>query len=157
MLAEIACANGGSVVNHPLFRRRSRLVSPFLQSYRTRFLHWASTTRDIDQLQGDEVVMGLLRATFDDDGRRRGTCGLATTRLMRRTKEFLQAQLSRRVRLADIGRAVGASPAYLTDVFNRVEGVRDKNRWGFPFRRGLFEIDRADFISIAKAMKARGA
>jgi hypothetical protein len=32
--------------------------------------------------------------------------------------------------------------------------IEDKTRWGFPFRRGLFEIDRADFAVIATAMSA---
>ena len=32
--------------------------------------------------------------------------------------------------------------------------IEDKARWGFPFRRGLFEIDRADFTIIATAMRA---
>jgi AraC-like DNA-binding protein len=42
---------------------------------------------------------------------------------MRRTKEFLESHLSSRILLTDIARAVGASPAYLTDLFARVEGV----------------------------------
>lgn len=36
-----------------------------------------------------------------------------------------------------------------------VEGlafIPDKRRWGFPFRRGLFEIGEADFRAIAAAM-----
>jgi EVE domain len=32
--------------------------------------------------------------------------------------------------------------------------IKDKTRWGFPFRRGLFTIDEADFMRIASAMKA---
>jgi hypothetical protein len=32
--------------------------------------------------------------------------------------------------------------------------IEDKTHWGFPFRRGLFEIDRTDFVGIATAMKA---
>src|SRR5262249_44647441 len=31
--------------------------------------------------------------------------------------------------------------------------IRDKQRWGFPFRRGLFQIEEADFLRIASAMK----
>jgi AraC-like DNA-binding protein len=46
-----------------------------------------------------------------------------TARLLRRTKEFLAAELSNRIVLADVGRAVGASPAYLTDLFRRLEGT----------------------------------
>jgi hypothetical protein len=30
--------------------------------------------------------------------------------------------------------------------------IQDKQRWGYPFRRGLFEIPREDFERIARAM-----
>lgn len=30
--------------------------------------------------------------------------------------------------------------------------IENKQRWGFPFRRGLFTIERTDFIQIARAM-----
>lgn len=30
--------------------------------------------------------------------------------------------------------------------------IADPKRWGYPFRRGLFEIGRADFLTIAAAM-----
>jgi AraC-like DNA-binding protein len=42
---------------------------------------------------------------------------------VRRAKEFLEAEFPNRILLADIGRAVGASPVYLTDLFRRVEGT----------------------------------
>ena len=32
--------------------------------------------------------------------------------------------------------------------------ITDKTRWGFPFRRGLFEISPQDFLIIAQAMHA---
>jgi hypothetical protein len=32
--------------------------------------------------------------------------------------------------------------------------IEDKRQWGFPFRRGLFEIPNEDFHRIALAMKA---
>lgn len=31
--------------------------------------------------------------------------------------------------------------------------ITNKQRWGFPFMRGLFEINQSDFEQIAKAMK----
>ncbi len=30
--------------------------------------------------------------------------------------------------------------------------IQDKKKWGFPFRRGMFEITRNDFLKIAQAM-----
>src|SRR4051794_7595245 len=32
--------------------------------------------------------------------------------------------------------------------------IKDKRQWGYPFRRGLFEIAEEDFRRIAMAMKA---
>ena len=37
-------------------------------------------------------------------------------------------------------------------VLNDLEFIKDKEKWGLPFRRGLFEINQADFEVIAKAM-----
>jgi EVE domain len=34
--------------------------------------------------------------------------------------------------------------------------IVDKRRWGYPFRRGLFEVTRRDFERIACAMGQRG-
>ena len=44
-------------------------------------------------------------------------------RLLRRTKEFLEAELRRPIKLVEIGRMVGASPTYLTHLFRAVEGI----------------------------------
>lgn len=33
--------------------------------------------------------------------------------------------------------------------------IKDKQKWGFPFQRGLFKIDKADFELIAKATNVR--
>lgn len=30
--------------------------------------------------------------------------------------------------------------------------IKNKKQWGYPFRRGLFEVERADFERIAQAM-----
>lgn len=34
--------------------------------------------------------------------------------------------------------------------------IRDEKNWGYPFRRGLFEIGAEDFMHIARAMQAEG-
>lgn len=33
--------------------------------------------------------------------------------------------------------------------------IKNKKQWGFPFRRGLFEVQREDFERIARAMNAK--
>jgi hypothetical protein len=55
-------------------------------------------------------------------------------------------------------RNVSFLPSEETEIEPLIEGlsfIKDKKRWGFPFRRGLFEIDEADFRLIAAAMGAR--
>lgn len=111
-----------SLTAHPLFRRRTWRADPRMQSFRTRFLHWASSSNR-DGLEADEMVLALLRAALQQDEHRELPGSATTARLIRRTKEFLQTNLSQRILLADVARAVGASPAYLTDLFTRTEGV----------------------------------
>jgi hypothetical protein len=52
----------------------------------------------------------------------------------------------RRVEFAD------CVEAPIQPLIEQLAFIKDKTHWGFPFRRGLFEIDRADFAYIAKAM-----
>jgi EVE domain len=45
--------------------------------------------------------------------------------------------------------------APIRDLIGDLAFIKDKTRWGMPFRRGLFEIDVEDFARIADAMDAR--
>ncbi|HEX2453161.1 MAG TPA: AraC family transcriptional regulator [Vicinamibacterales bacterium] len=119
VLSELA--SDTNLAAHPLFRRRSRRADPCLQRMRARMLRWANAG-DRDDEAGDEVVLGLLRSALGA-GPVVPQPSSSTRRLIRRTKEFLEAHLAAPLRLRDVARAVGASPAYLTDVFRRVEGV----------------------------------
>lgn len=121
LLAEVADAGDASLSAHALFRRRSRRVGFGLQHLRTRFLHGA-LRGEWSGLAAEESTIGLLRCAMEADT---GGCEASrpTRRLIGRAKEFLEANIASPVRLADIARAVGSSPAYLTDVFRRVEGV----------------------------------
>jgi AraC family transcriptional regulator len=122
VLSEIARARVAHLPAHPLFRRRSRRASQCLQGFRARFLYWANGGSLVDDLAAEELVLALLRTALDGDSPGEPPGG-STQRLMRRTKEYLEAELANPIRLADVGRAVGASPAYLTHVFRRVEGT----------------------------------
>ena len=148
LLAEIVRVNGAGLFGHPLFRRRYSRATPFLQNFRARFLYWARSGSDRDDLEGEEIVIALLRATFHDGGDRNRPSGATTLRLIRRTKEFLEAQLANPIRLVDIGRVVGASPAYLTDVFSRFEGV-SLHQYLTQLRlgRALVELPHADDLT----------
>ena len=118
ILAEIAARP--NLEGHPLFQRRSRRADPCLQRQRTQLLRWVHGA-DRDEAASDEVVLQLLRAALRD-GPISSLPSSSTRRLIQRTKEFVEAHLASPLRLRDVSRAVGASPAYLTDVFRRIEG-----------------------------------
>lgn len=44
------------------------------------------------------------------------------------------------------------TPAPARPLVGELDFIADPKRWGYPFRRGLFEIGRADFLRIAKAL-----
>lgn len=120
LLAELAHARG-SLSAHPLFLRRSRRVDPGLQHQRTRFQHHL-LRGEWNGLVAEEWVITLLRSALTTGAESREP-SRPTRRLIGRTKRFLEAHLAGPVRLVDVARGVGASPAYLTDVFRRVEGI----------------------------------
>lgn len=43
----------------------------------------------------------------------------------------------------------------IQSVLDVLSFIRDKQKWGFPFRRGCFEISQEDFQVIARAMEVR--
>jgi AraC-like DNA-binding protein len=74
-----------------------------------------------------------------------------TRRMLRRAKEFVEANFSAALRLGDVARAVNASPAYLTDVFRRAEGI-SLHRYIVQLRlaRALVELPEAtDLTTLA--------
>ncbi len=42
--------------------------------------------------------------------------------------------------------------ASIKNLINDLSFIKDKQKWGFPFRRGMFEIPESDFKIIAHAM-----
>ena len=47
-----------------------------------------------------------------------------------------------------------AQEAAIQPLIEQLEFIRNKKSWGFPFRRGMFEIGESDFKIIATAMGA---
>ena len=45
--------------------------------------------------------------------------------------------------------------ASIRPLIDSLSFIQNKQKWGFPFMRGLFEIGKEDFEQIAKAMKAK--
>lgn len=146
LLAELTESHRASLSFHPLFRSRSRRASPGLQLLRQRFLLGA-TSGEWDGPALEESMVTLLRHALQADGVGRGPSVL-TRRLIGRAKEFLHANLAASIRLAAVARAVGASPAYLTDVFRRVEGIPLHGYLTqLRLARALVELEHADDLT----------
>lgn len=123
ILSEIAHVGGQPLFDHALFRRRSIPATPYVQAERARFFHWMSMSAPREDLEREERLIALMRAALHPRVPPLRSRTTATARLLRRAKEVLQERYTERIRLADISRAVGVSPAYLTDLFTRTEGV----------------------------------
>lgn len=50
----------------------------------------------------------------------------------------------------------GCTEAPIRPLIGDLDFITNKEQWGFPFRRGLFEISAHDFAAIASAMSAEG-
>lgn len=154
ILSEAAHMHGQRLADHPLFRRRRWRAQPHVQRFRARFHHWALGRTDRGGLEAEELVLALIRCALHQDARQHRPTGARTARLIRRTKEFLEARLSNRLLLADVARAVGASPAYLTDLFTRVEDVSlHQYLTGLRLARALVELRHAaDLTALALSL-----
>ena len=89
----------------------------------------------------------MIRAALAEDAPRPQP-GVGTRLLLRRAKEVLEAEFATPIRLHHVARAVGASPAYLTDLFRRLEGV-SMHRYVAQLRlaRALVELPHADDLT----------
>lgn len=148
VLSELTEAAGFAPREHPLFRARSRRATPALQGMCARLLHRGRVPQNgLDPLRTDEHVLTLLRAALQMNGPHIVPSG-PTRRLLCRTREFLHAEFAHPVRLLDVARAVGASPAYLTNAFRRFEGV-SLQRYVTQLRlaRALIELPHADDLT----------
>jgi len=121
LLCELAQTTQTRLATHPLFVQRSRVANVTVQCLRTRFLYGAADG-GTDVLAAEELLLELLRCALQP-GLRRMVPGRARRRLVQRVKLFLEAHSDRALHLGDVAQAVGSSPAYLTDVFRRVEGI----------------------------------
>ena len=149
LLGEITESSPMHLAGHLLFRQRSRRANLRLQGMRSRFLHQA-VAAEWDGIAAEELLISVLREALQTESAR-ALPSARTRRLVRATKEFLQAHIGNPIRLRDVARAVGASPTYLTDVFRRVEGV-PLHRYVMQLRlsRALVELPHtADLTTLA--------
>ncbi|MGE0463091.1 MAG: helix-turn-helix transcriptional regulator [Vicinamibacterales bacterium] len=152
LLAEMLGMPEKALSTHALFRHRSRPADRCLQRLGIEGLHRTSQ-EGWDELAGEEWLVDFLAASLAMPPGQ-PAASPSTLRLARRAKEYLAAHLSAPVRLADVARAVGTSPAYLTSVFSRLEGM-PLHRYLVRLRlaRALVELPHAsDLTELALAL-----
>jgi AraC family transcriptional regulator len=121
LLAEILSVSEEQVSGAALFRERSRPADQRLQRLGAECLH-GLPRGNLNGLAGEEWLVDFVRTALATPA-----SGIevspSTARLLGRAKEYLSAHLSAPIRLADVARAAGTSPAYLTSVFSRLQGM----------------------------------
>lgn len=56
----------------------------------------------------------------------------------------------------DVDFAPGTTPAPIRPLLEHLGFIKDPTRWGYAFRRGLFEVPAEDFDRIVDAMRSTG-
>lgn len=77
----------------------------------------------IEPLEAEALVLTLICRSLGPRTSRQPASTYARQRLADRVKVLLASDLSRRWTLAEIGKEIGSSPVYLTQIFRQVEGM----------------------------------
>ena len=56
----------------------------------------------------------------------------------------------------DVQYYIDCREAPIQPLIDRLDFIRDKHRWGYPFRQSLIEVSEQDFLTIAEAMGVPG-
>jgi AraC family transcriptional regulator len=146
-LRDASAAAGFDLERHPLFAVRSRRATPDLQRRCVQFLHQAAANGGGLELGANEALVALLRDALRIDIIS-PVASPRTRQLIRRAKEYLDVHFTHRLQLPNVAAAVGASPAYLTDVFRCFEGI-SLQRYVTQLRlaRALVELPHAPDIT----------
>jgi AraC-like DNA-binding protein len=119
--------------------RTQALVALVRHSLRSRFA---------DPLEAESLTLTLVQRALGPRTAHAAAASPGRQRLVDRAKLVLASDLSRRWTLADVAAEVGASPVYLTQVFQQVEGV-PLYRYQLRLRlaRALDRIDQHDDLT----------
>lgn len=148
VLMDIVHADGRHLFEHPLFRRRAAPAAPAMQAARAWFCRWLAGAAPREGLEAEEALLALIRAALRSDVGRLKRPAAATSATIRRAKELLHERLTDRLRLTEIAKEVGASPAYLTDLFTRTEGIPlHQYLTRLRIARAVIELPHADDLT----------
>ncbi|RUL74949.1 helix-turn-helix transcriptional regulator [Dyella choica] len=133
------------------FRAQSQRIDARSQAL-VALLHHGLEHGTIEPLEAEALALTLVSRSLGPRTARPLTATPARRRLADRVKILLAGDLSRRWALAEIGKEIGSSPAYLTQVFRQVEGM-PLYRYQLQLRlaRALDLIKRYDDLSALAA------
>lgn len=97
-------------------------IDPRAQALSALLRHGLITGR-ADPLEADVMAITLARRAFGENASHRAGGSWGRQQLVDRAKIALASDLARRWTLTEVGREVGVSPVYLTQLFQDVEGV----------------------------------
>jgi AraC-like DNA-binding protein len=105
-----------------VFREQRARIDPSIQTIIAQ-LRQRLRSGAMEPLQGETLSLSLIRSAVVNgrlpEGRRR----VGKRKLVDRVKLVLMADPGRRWTLSEIGKEVGCSPVYLTQVFQQIEGM----------------------------------
>jgi AraC-like DNA-binding protein len=104
------------------FRAQSHCIDARAQAL-VALLRHSLDNGSIEPLEAEALVLTLVCRSLGPRTSRQPASTHARQRLADRVKVLLSSDLSRRWTLAEIGKEIGSSPVYLTQVFRQVEGM----------------------------------
>ena len=122
LLAEIAPKTLLHVKDDVAFRAQAQRIDARAQAL-VALLRHSLANGAIEPLEAEALVLTLIARSLGPRTSRPPASTHARRRLADRVKVLLASDLSRRWTLAEIGKQIGSSPVYLTQVFRQVEGM----------------------------------
>ena len=104
------------------FRAQSQRIDARAQAL-VALLRHSLENGSIEPLEAEALVLTMVARSLGPRTSRQPASTHARRRLADRVKVLLASDLSRRWTLAEIGKEIGSSPVYLTQVFRQVEGM----------------------------------
>jgi len=104
------------------FRRQHQRIDARAQVLVAQLRH-ALQNRSLEALQAESLALTLVEHVVGSRSSHARDAGHARQRLVDRVKVLLASDLGRRWTLAEIAREIGGSAVYLTQAFQRVEGL----------------------------------
>lgn len=122
LLAEIAPKTLLHAKDDVAFRSQAQRIDARAQAL-VALLRHSLANGAIELLEAEALVLTLIARSLGPRTSRQPASTHARRRLADRVKVLLASDLSRRWTLAEIGKHIGSSPVYLTQVFRQVEGM----------------------------------